>query len=120
MTKFKKSETQILEKLKKALAEAEEEKINDLVEKSLKARIDPKDIIETMSAGMGILGEKFAVAEVFVPEVLAVATAMKDSAAKLEPYLKKENIKKIYARIMVKGGELYELTSELQTSYSPV
>lgn len=29
------------------------------------------------------------------------------------------NIKKIYARIMAKGGELYDLPRELQATYNP-
>ena len=66
-------------------------KANDvraLVEQALRENIAPAKILnEGLLAGMGVIGDKFKKNEVYVPEVLIAARAMKAGMAVLQPKL---------------------------------
>ncbi len=46
------------------------------------------DILDAMVRAMGVVGEKFSAGEIFVPEMLVAAKAMKKGMAVIDPYLK--------------------------------
>ncbi len=58
-----------------------------VVQEAVDAGIDPKDILNTMIDAMSIVGERFTRNEIFVPEMLVTAKAMKKGVAVLKPYL---------------------------------
>ena len=58
-----------------------------VVQEALDSGIDPKEILNTMIDTMGIVGERFTRNEIFVPEMLVAAKAMKKGVAVLKPYL---------------------------------
>ncbi len=58
-----------------------------VVQEALDAGLDPKDILKTMIDAMSIVGERFTRNEIFVPEMLVTAKAMKKGVAVLKPYL---------------------------------
>ncbi len=74
-------------------------KVNDLVTRG-KAKLTPaavqealdagfaaEDILNTMIAAMDVVGEKFKNGDIFVPEMLIAAKAMKKGVAVLKPHL---------------------------------
>ena len=58
-----------------------------VVQEALDSGLDPKDILNTMIDAMSIVGERFTRNEVFVPEMLVTAKAMKKGVEVLKPYL---------------------------------
>jgi len=49
--------------------------------------VDPQAILDAMTAAMAAVGARFSANEIYVPEMLISARAMKESAALLEPIL---------------------------------
>ena len=58
-----------------------------VVQEALDGGLDPKDILNAMIDAMSIVGERFTRNEVFVPEMLVTAKAMKKGVEVLKPYL---------------------------------
>ena len=89
--------------------------VAELVTQALEEGIPPKDILdEGLLAGMGIIGSKFKNNEVFVPEVLVAARAMKKGAEILQPVLTEAGIKaKGTAVIGTVAGDLHDIGKNL-------
>lgn len=49
--------------------------------------LDPKEVLDWMTDAMGVVGQRFQEGEIFVPEMLISARAMKAAVALLEPLL---------------------------------
>lgn len=65
--------------------------VKQLVQEAVEAGIPAQQILEEgLLDGMNIIGEKFKNNEIFVPEVLVAARAMKQGADILKPYLAQE------------------------------
>lgn len=58
-----------------------------VTEKALAEKTAPKEILDALLAGMDDVGQRFKRNEVFVPEVLVAARAMKECMSVLEPVL---------------------------------
>ena len=58
-----------------------------VVQEALDDGNDPREILKTMIDTMSIVGERFTRNEVFVPEMLVTAKAMKKGVAVLKPHL---------------------------------
>ena len=58
-----------------------------VVQEALDGGLDPKDILNSMIDAMGIVGERFTRNEIYVPEMLVTAKAMKKGVEVLKPYL---------------------------------
>ena len=72
-----------------------------LTQALLDAGTKPQAIIdEALVVGMTNIGEKFKNNQVFVPEVLIAARAMKEAMALLEPLLVKAGIKPKYTAVI--------------------
>ena len=61
--------------------------ITGAVAEALENGCAPDDILNTMIAGMDIVGERFQTGEIFVPEMLIAAKAMKKGVEVLKPHL---------------------------------
>jgi corrinoid protein of di/trimethylamine methyltransferase len=82
--------TEISEKLQKG----KKKDVEALVTQAIAEGISPKDILEQgLLDGMSVIGEKFKVNEVYVPEVLIAARAMKAGTEILKPYLVSADVK---------------------------
>ena len=80
--------TKILEEISLKLQNGKTKDIKVLVPKALEEGVPAKDILNNgLLAGMSIVGVKFKNNEIFVPEVLIAARAMKAGAEILKPYL---------------------------------
>lgn len=75
----------------------------------------PLDIVEKgLVPGMSAIGEKFKNNEVFVPEMLIAARAMKEAMALLEPLLLKAGIKPKYTIVIgTVQGDLHDIGKNL-------
>ena len=77
-----------LQEIAEAVEGGKSKIIGGLVEEALAEGIDPMKILnEGMLATMGGVGEKFKKAEIFVPEMLVAARAMKKGVEVLKPKL---------------------------------
>jgi len=59
----------------------------NLTQAALDAGVDPKTVLDAMTAAMDVVGRKFQEGELFVPEMLIAARAMKAGTEILEPVL---------------------------------
>ena len=59
----------------------------ELTQAAIDAAIDPREILGALTVAMDVIGRKFQDGEIFVPEMLISARAMKAGTALLEPVL---------------------------------
>lgn len=83
---------ELLKKLNEYVIEGEDEEIADLVQEALDSDIPPQRILkEGLIRAMDIVGPKMATGEMYVPEVLMCADAMRAGLEYLKPYLTEED-----------------------------
>ena len=76
------------EDISQALIEGNDQQVRTLVEEALDAGHAPQEILEqALFKGMAVIGERFRVREIFLPNVLLAARAMHAALAVLEPLL---------------------------------
>ena len=90
-------------------------KVKELVSQAAESGLDPEEILtKGMLPGMNIIGEKFKNNEVFVPEVLIAARAMKAGSDILKPYLMKAGVEaKGTVVIGTVKGDLHDIGKNL-------
>lgn len=76
-----------LQEVARILEAGQAKLIEGAVQSALDDGIKPQEILDTMIATMGIVGDKFQRNEIFVPEMLVAAMAMKKGVAILQPSL---------------------------------
>jgi 5-methyltetrahydrofolate--homocysteine methyltransferase len=86
-----------------------------LTEELLAAGLTPSDIVEQgLVPGMAIVGDQFKRNEIFVPEMLVAARAMKEALKILEPLLASAGIKPKYTAIIgTVQGDLHDIGKNL-------
>ncbi len=78
----------VLEQIKEMLMKGKANDVKTLVQQALNEKIGAADILNKgLLGGMGIIGERFKKNEVYVPEVLIAARAMKAGMEILKPAL---------------------------------
>ncbi len=78
----------VLESIAESLIKGKADEVKTLVEQALGDGTPPADILNNgLLAGMGVVGERFKKNEVYVPEVLIAARAMKAGSEILQPKL---------------------------------
>lgn len=105
----------ILEEISKWLQKGKAEEVQALIQKGLASDIPPHDILnEGLIKGMSIVGEKFKKNEVYIPEVLIAARAMKMGMEILKPALIKQGVEPIgKALICTVKGDLHDIGKNL-------
>ena len=84
----------ILNEISENLQKGKGKIVKELVQKALDEGCAPADILdEGLLSGMNVIGEKFRNNEVFVPEVLVAARAMKMGTEILKPHLNAAGVK---------------------------
>jgi len=79
----------ILNTIKEAVINRKRKEIEGLVDDAIEAGIEPGLIINKgLIEAMDVVGEQFSADDIFVPEMLASALAMKLGLAKIKPFLK--------------------------------
>jgi len=104
-----------LNALKEAVINGDLKGCTVLTEVAIKAGYPPQTILnEALVPGMEVVGEKFRCNEVYVPEVLVAARAMKKSLAMLKPLLTQTGAKPV--GVAVAGtvkGDLHDIGKNL-------
>jgi methylmalonyl-CoA mutase cobalamin-binding domain/chain len=71
--------------LAQALVGLEKDRVNAIVEDSLKRGMPPLDIVKELNEGMIEVGERFASCEYFISELMYASYIMKETLIRLEP-----------------------------------
>lgn len=104
-----------LNALKEAVIKGDRAGATKLTKELLAAGTPPKAVLdEGLVAGMAVVGARFKKNEVFVPEVLIAARAMKEAMTILEPVLVKAGIKPAHTAIIgTVQGDLHDIGKNL-------
>ena len=85
-----------------------------VVQEALDAGLAPKDILNTMINAMSVVGERFSRNEIFVPEMLVSAKAMKKGVEVLKPLLAEGGVGSMGKMIMgTVAGDLHDIGKNL-------
>ena len=92
-----------------------EEGVEELVQKAIDEKIPVGKILnEALISSMSVVGDKYEKGEIFVPEMLFSAKAMKSGLALLKPFLIKENQKSIGTIIIgTIKGDMHDIGKNL-------
>ena len=104
-----------IESLKQSVINGKRKEVEPFVKELLAEGMNPKKIVEEgLVPAMAIVGERYKNNEIFVPEMLVAARAMKAALAILEPLLVKEGIKPKYKVIIgTVEGDLHDIGKNL-------
>ncbi len=81
-------------KLAEAVIEGDLDDVVELTERAIEKEMDVAEIMnDGLLAGMDIVGQRFKVGDMFIPEVLGCAQAMKGAMEVLKPLLAQSDIK---------------------------
>lgn len=76
--------------------------------------LDPQTILDAMTAAMAVIGARFSSGEIFVPEMLISARAMKAAMALLEPGLAGAGVKPVATAVIgTVQGDLHDIGKSL-------
>jgi len=105
----------MLNELLNAVAAGKRNDAARLTQELLNAGTPPQEILDNaLVPGMALVGERFKRNEVFVPEMLIAARAMKEALKLLEPLLAKAGIKPKYTAIIgTVQGDLHDIGKNL-------
>jgi len=105
----------ILNQIAENLMKGKANEVKTLVEQALSSGEKPADILNKgLLAGMSVIGERFKKNEVYVPEVLIAARAMKAGMSVLQPKLVSAGVKPIgVAVIGTVKGDLHDIGKNL-------
>ena len=85
-----------------------------LTQEALDANVPPRTILDSLIVGMDDIGARFQRNEVFVPEMLIAARAMKESMVILEPILVAAGIRPEFTAIIgTVQGDLHDIGKNL-------
>ena len=85
-----------------------------VVQEALDAGLAPKDILNTMIDAMSVVGDRFSRNEIFVPEMLVAAKAMKKGVDVLKPHLGDGGVGSMGKMIMgTVAGDLHDIGKNL-------
>jgi 5-methyltetrahydrofolate--homocysteine methyltransferase len=103
-----------LQKLSEAIKSGSRENATALTKEAIAAQLAPRDILDAMVAAMDDVGRRFQCNEIFVPEMLIAARAMKESMALLEPLLVAAGIKPVAKAVIgTVAGDLHDIGKNL-------
>lgn len=105
----------LLDQICEHLMKGKAKETKELVEQAINDKLPPADILNKgLLAGMGIIGERFKKNEVYVPEVLIAARAMKSGMEVLKPLLVSAGVEPIGTVVMATvKGDLHDIGKNL-------
>ena len=103
-----------LSQLNEAIKTGNRKAAAQLTQEAIEAQTDPRSILDSMIVGMDDIGARFQRNEVFVPEMLIAARAMKESMFILEPLLIAAGIRPEFTAIIgTVQGDLHDIGKNL-------
>jgi len=109
-------EEEILEKLRKALLEYNEEAIKNAAREALKEKIDPLKAIDVLAEAIREIGAKFERGEVFLPHLVIAADCMQAAIDILKEAIPKAEIESRQLGTVVIGtvkGDIHSIGKDL-------
>jgi 5-methyltetrahydrofolate--homocysteine methyltransferase len=103
-----------LQALAKAIEAGDRSTAVPLAQEALDAGLPPQEILDAMTEAMAVTGARFQANEIYVPEMLIAARAMKEAMAVLEPVLVGAGIKPEATAILgTVKGDLHDIGKNL-------
>jgi methanogenic corrinoid protein MtbC1 len=103
-----------LEEVKTQVIAGKTKLVPGLVQEALDEGSTPDNILQTMIDGMKVVGDRFSAGEIFVPEMLIAAKAMKKGVEVLEPHLAGEAASSLGTCIIgTVKGDLHDIGKNL-------
>jgi 5-methyltetrahydrofolate--homocysteine methyltransferase len=103
-----------LSQLTDAIKTGNRKAAGQLTQEAIDAHVEPRAILDSLITGMDDIGARFQRNEVFVPEMLIAARAMKESMVILEPLLVAAGIRPEFtALIGTVQGDLHDIGKNL-------
>lgn len=107
----------ILEELSDVVLRGDRNRAKELTTTALAEGAEPGKILDTMVGAMSIVGQRFRDGQIFVPEMLIAAAAMKNAMEILEPQLVAAGIKPERTAIIgTVTGDLHDIGKNLVTT----
>lgn len=105
----------ILEEIAENLIKGKANEVKELVEKALAENTPAGSVLtDGLLAGMGVVGERFKKNEVYVPEVLIAARAMKAGMVILQPQLASAGVEPVGVAVVgTVKGDLHDIGKNL-------
>jgi len=105
----------VLSKISEALQRGKAKDVKVLVQEAIDSGLTAQTILnDGLLAGMGVIGIKFKANEVYVPDVLIAARAMKVGSELLKPLLQSEGVKASGTAVMgTVKGDLHDIGKNL-------
>jgi 5-methyltetrahydrofolate--homocysteine methyltransferase len=105
----------VLDEIKAATIAGNMDKTVAGVDQALSEGMSPGDIIQNgLIEAMGVVGEKFKTNEIYVPEMLIAARAMKAGLAKLKPLMVEGDVKTLATVVLgTVKGDLHDIGKNL-------
>ncbi len=103
-----------LSSLTEAIINGDRKSASALTQEAVDSKVHPKEILDSLIAGMDDVGGRFQRNEAFVPEMLVSARAMKESMAILEPLLVEAGIHPEFTAVIgTVQGDLHDIGKNL-------
>ncbi|MEJ2215596.1 MAG: corrinoid protein [Gemmatimonadota bacterium] len=104
-----------LESIAQHVVDGDADAVSRLVAEALGAGAAPEEVLEAgLTAGMAVVGRRFRDNEIFVPEVLVSARAMKAGLAHLEPILSASGAKPVGTCVLgTVKGDIHDIGKNL-------
>ncbi|MGE5559207.1 MAG: corrinoid protein [Bacillota bacterium] len=104
-----------LKQISELLQQGKAKDVKELVAKAIEEGADPGDILsQGLLDGMAVIGAKFKINEVYVPDVLIASRAMNAGMEILKPHLVKSGVKPIGKAIIgTVEGDLHDIGKNL-------
>lgn len=102
--------------IKQSIVSGDEQKAAELARQLLDKGTDPHKLLkEGLLAGMDVVGTRFKSSEMWLPEVILAAKAMKAAMALLEPYLEKSGEIKKLGKVVIATveGDVHDIGKNL-------
>jgi len=105
----------VLDQILESLIKGKAKEVKELVEKAINEKVPPADILNKgLLAGMSLIGERFKKNEVYVPEVLIAARAMKSGMEVLKPLLASAGVEPVGTVVVgTVKGDLHDIGKNL-------
>ena len=105
----------VLDQISESLIKGKAKEVKELVEKAINEKVPPADILNKgLLAGMSLIGERFKKNEVYVPEVLIAARAMKSGMEVLKPLLVSAGVEPVGTVVVgTVKGDLHDIGKNL-------
>ena len=108
---------QLFEAMAKSVINGEIDEAKEIAQLAIKQGIEPLDAINNgFVAGMNYVGEQFGIGEMFLPELVMAAEAMKSAVAVLEPELQRQGtVRKFLGNVVIGTvkGDIHDIGKTL-------